>query len=144
MLKRIAIAVLCVTTVACGNDAPTAPSIGPGISVTPNPAKAKTADLALSGGLTSNAVPPTFAAWDFAGTVRNRGDGCAGSVSGQVQLIDVEGQFVGGSRAFALATGTIIRPSETVPFSGCCFSMEELDRAVVVRASFTFQTVACS
>lgn len=40
-MKYLMIVALCLMTVACGDDAPTAPSIGPAVAVTPNPAKVK-------------------------------------------------------------------------------------------------------
>src|SRR5947199_376246 len=59
------------------------------------------ADLVWEGNIVSNPLPPNYGTWSFTGHGRNRGDGCAGQVSGSASLFNALDVLV-ASRAFTL------------------------------------------
>lgn len=74
---------------------------------------------------------------------RNIGDGCAGSVTGIVDLAASDGRQV-ASMPWSLAAGAIVRAGEVFPFTACCFGSQYAGGTLSYTTRFTFQTVGCS
>lgn len=102
------------------------------------------ADLVADGNVIHHAQPPAFVTWDFSGEGLNRGDGCASSIAGTIQLLDGAGQEIAGAvQAFTVSGTLTVRPGERFTYRGCCFSTAQLDASRTIRTAFTWQTVAC-
>ncbi len=97
-------------------------------------------DLVSEGSVTTTSV--ALNTWKFAGHGRNRGTGCAGSVTGNDSLLNGNGATV-AIRAFSLPAGMIVKPGDLFDFEGCCYSTAELDQAASHLPTFAWTMVSC-
>jgi hypothetical protein len=80
------------------------------------------------------------------GTALNRGDGCAGSISGTTTLSSKSDANVKVSFPWSLSAATILRPGERAQYSMCCMTVQQLQQfgpEGTYNTQFSFVTVAC-
>ena len=75
-------------------------------------------------------------------SARNAGTGCAGSITGTLQLSDNNGLRV-ADVPFALPAGTVIRPAQNFLYEACCVSLQTQQSWRSFFVVWSSTTVAC-
>jgi hypothetical protein len=99
------------------------------------------ADLVFIGELDST-LQSDRSSWAFRGTGRNRGDGCAGGISGQTTFTAPGGAAI-GTLSWSLPASVIVRPGATFLYEICCIRVDRIRDGGSYVTAFDFQTAPC-